>query len=76
MKRVSILLTVIGIILIFVALFYFRPALNPVDSDTMTVGPSGVKTSEWPLFIGILTTFVGICFYFISVADEKKKAGK
>ncbi len=72
MKRVSIILTVVGIILIFVAIFYFRPALNVVDSDTMTVGPNGVKTSEWPLFVGILTTFVGICFYFISVANDKK----
>jgi uncharacterized membrane protein len=72
MKRVSIVLTVIGIILIFAALYYFRPQLNPVDSDTMTINPQGVKTSEWPLFVGILTTFVGICFYFISVADEKK----
>lgn len=72
MKRVSIILTVVGIIVIFAAIYYFSPALNPVDSDTMTVNPKGIKTSEWPLFIGILTTFVGICFYFISVADEKK----
>jgi len=72
MKRVSILLTVIGIILIFVALYYFRTALNVADSDPMTINPKGIRTSEWPLFIGILTTFVGICFYFIAVADEKK----
>ncbi|MDB5133531.1 MAG: hypothetical protein JWP37_134 [Mucilaginibacter sp.] len=72
MKRVSIALTIIGIILIFVAIYYFRPALNVVDSDPMTVNPQGIRTTEWPLFIGILTTFVGICFYFISVADEKK----
>ncbi|HTD98355.1 MAG TPA: hypothetical protein VK668_03680 [Mucilaginibacter sp.] len=72
MKRVSIVLTVIGIILIFAAIYYFRPALNVADSDTMTVNPKGIKTSEWPLFIGLLTTFVGICFYFIAAADEKK----
>jgi len=72
MKRVSILLTIIGIILIFVAIWYFSPAINPADSDTMTVNPKGIRTTEWPIFIGILTTFVGICFYFIAVADEKK----
>ena len=73
MKRVSILLIVIGIISIFFAIYYFRPALNPVDSDPMTVNPSGVRTSEWPIFIGILTTFVGVCFYFISTSAKAKK---
>lgn len=72
MKRVSIILTVIGIIVIFTAIYYFSPGINPVDSDTMTVNPKGIRTTEWPLFIGILTTFVGICFFFISVSEEKK----
>jgi uncharacterized membrane protein len=73
MKKVSLLLIVIGIILIFIAIYYFRPALNPVDSDPMTINPTGTKTSEWPLFIGILTTFVGVTFYFVSTHDNKAK---
>jgi uncharacterized membrane protein len=73
MKRVSLLLIVIGIILIFIAIYYFRPALNPVDSDPMTINPTGAKTSEWPLFVGILTTFVGVTFYFVSTHDNKAK---
>jgi uncharacterized membrane protein HdeD (DUF308 family) len=76
MKRVSILLIVIGIILIFISIYYFRSALNPVDSDTMTVGPNGIKTSEWPLFIGILTTFVGVTFYFVSTHANKSTHDK
>ncbi len=72
MKKTSIVLIIVGVAVIIACLIYFRPGLNPVDSDTMTTTPSGIKTSEWPLFIGILTTFVGICFFFIGVADEKK----
>jgi amino acid transporter len=72
MKKISILLVIIGVAVIIACLVYFRPMANPVDSDTMTVNPHSIRTSEWPLFIGILTTFVGVCFYFIGVAEEKK----
>jgi amino acid transporter len=72
MKRTSIIIIIIGVAITIACLIYFRPALNPVDSDTMTVNPQGIKTSEWPLFIGLLTTFVGICFFFISLAEQKK----
>lgn len=72
MKKTSIIIIIIGIAVTIACIVYFRPMINPVDSDAMTVNPKGVKTSEWPLFIGILTTFVGVCFYFIGVADDKK----
>lgn len=72
MKKISILLIIVGIAVIIYCLTYFHPLINAVDSDTMTASSNGIKTSEWPLFIGILTTFVGICFYFIST--DKKKA--
>ncbi|MGZ3767569.1 MAG: hypothetical protein ACXVB0_05950 [Mucilaginibacter sp.] len=72
MKKTSILLIIIGVVVTIACIVYFKPVLNPVDSDPMTVNSHGIKTSEWPIFIGILTTFVGICFYFIAVADEKK----
>ena len=72
MKRTSIIIIIIGIAITIACIVYFKPALNAVDSDTMTVNSHGVRTAEWPLFIGILTTFVGVCFYFIGVADEKK----
>jgi hypothetical protein len=74
MKTTSIFLTLAGIIITIFCIVYFKPALNVVDSDTMTVGGSGAaKTSEWPLFIGILTTFVGIVFYFVSTHDRAAK---
>ncbi len=74
MKKTSILLIIIGIAVTIACIVYFKQGLNPVDSDTMTINSHGVRTTEWPLFIGILTTFVGVCFYFIGVADEKKAA--
>ena len=72
MKRTSIIIIIVGVVITIACLVYFRPALNPVDSDTMTVNPQGIRTTEWPLFIGLLTTFVGVCFYFIGAAEEKK----
>lgn len=72
MKKTSILLIIIGVAVTIACIVYFKPVLNPVDSDTMTVNPKGIKTSEWPLFIGLLTTFVGVCFFLISIADDKK----
>jgi amino acid transporter len=72
MKKTSIVIIIVGIAITIACIVYFRPAINVADSDSMTVGPNGVKTSEWPLFIGILTTFVGVCFYFIGAAEEKK----
>jgi amino acid transporter len=72
MKRTSIIIIIVGVAITIACLVYFRPALNVADSDTMTVNPQGIKTTEWPLFIGLLTTFVGICFFFIGAAEEKK----
>jgi hypothetical protein len=73
MKTTSIFVTLAGIAIIIICLVYFRPALDVVDSETMTTGPNGAKTSEWPLFIGILTTFVGIVFYFVATHDKTAK---
>ena len=74
MKKISILLIIIGIAVIIYCLYFFHPLLNAVDSDSMSVNPHGVRSPQWHLFIGILTAFVGICFYFIGVDEEKKKA--
>jgi hypothetical protein len=74
MKTTSIFITIAGIIITIACLIYFKPALDVVDSETMTVGgSSAAKTSEWPLFIGLLTTFVGITFYFVSTHDRTAK---
>jgi hypothetical protein len=66
MKATSIIVIIIGVAVTIFCLTYFRPALNVADSDAMTVNPKGTMTSEWPLFIGLLTTFVGICFFIVS----------
>lgn len=67
MKATSIFLLIIGVAITIFCTTYFKPALDVVDSETMTIGGSSVaKTSEWPLFIGILTTFVGLCFFIVA----------
>ncbi|MDB5022821.1 MAG: hypothetical protein JWP78_576 [Mucilaginibacter sp.] len=73
MKRTSILLMIIGVAVTIACLVYFKPALDPVDSETMTINSHGIKTSEWPLFIGLLTVFVGITFYIVSIPGNKAK---
>ncbi len=66
MKKISILLIVVGVIVTIGLIIYFRGVVNPVDSDAMTIDRSGSQVSEWPLFIGIIFTFVGIVFYYVS----------
>lgn len=73
MKRTSILITIVGIAIIVYCLIFFRPAINAVDSDTMSVNPGGIRSPEWPLFVGILTTFVGIVFYLVATHDKTAK---
>ncbi len=63
---------IIGVAITIACLVYFKPLINAVDSDAMTVTPKGVRTSEWPLFIGLLTIFVGVCFYLIGLSEDKK----
>ena len=73
MKATSIIVIIIGVAITIFCLTYFKPALNVADSDTMTINPKGGMTSEWPLFIGLLTTFVGVCFFIVSL---NKKAAR
>jgi hypothetical protein len=73
MKATSILITLAGIAIMIYCLIYFRPALNAVDSDALTANPKGGMTSEWPLFVGILTTFVGITFFFVAMSAKKNQ---
>ena len=75
MKAKSIVIIIIGLAITIFCLYYFRPTLNVVDSDPVNVNPAGIRAARWPLFVGILTTFVGVVFLFISY-DEKRKAKK
>jgi len=73
MKATSIFLTLAGIAITIFCIIYFKPALNAVDSDPLTINPKGAMTSEWPIFIGLLTTFVGITFFFIAASNKTAK---
>lgn len=66
MKKISIFLFIIGIIVTIGLVIYFKSVINVADSDPMTIDHSGGKVSQWPLFIGIILTFVGAVFYYVS----------
>jgi len=72
MKKISILLFVVGIIVTIGLIIYFRSVVNVADSDPMTIDRSGNQVSEWPLFIGIILTFVGGVFFYVALDEEKK----
>lgn len=73
MKATSIIITIVGIAITIFCITYFKPAINVADSDGMTINPKGAMTSEWPLFIGILTTFVGISFFLVATLGKTAK---
>jgi len=71
MKITSILLFLSGIIITIGLIIYFRSVVNPVDSDAMTIDRSGNQVSAWPIFIGIIFTFVGGVFYYVAHSEKK-----
>jgi uncharacterized membrane protein len=71
MKKISVLLFVVGVIVTVGLLIYYRSVVNPVDGETMTIDRSGNMVSEWPLFIGIILIFVGAVFYYVSHNEKK-----
>ena len=71
MKKVSVLLIIVGIIITIGLIVYYKDVVNPVDSDSMTINSSGGMTAKWPLFVGIIFTFVGIVFYYVAHTEKK-----
>ena len=73
MRAVSIFLLIAGVIFTIACVIYFRSVVNVADSDSMTINRSGSQVSEWPVFIGIIMTFVGAVFFYISMSEKKIK---
>lgn len=71
MKKISIALFIAGIIITIGLVIYYRGVVNPVDSDSMTIDRNGNQVSKWPIFIGIICTFVGAVFYYVSHSEKK-----
>ena len=71
MKKLSILVFFVGVALTIGLIIYYRPETDPVDSGPISINRSGEMTAEWPLFIGILTTFVGAVFFYVSHYGKK-----
>jgi amino acid transporter len=72
MKKISLLLIIVGVIVTIGLIIYFRSSLNVADSDPMTIDRSGSQVSRWPIFIGIILTFVGTVFYYVGHYEDKK----
>jgi hypothetical protein len=73
MKKISVLLFIVGIIVTIGLVIYFRSVVDAVDSDSMTIDRSGNQVSKWPIFIGIILTFVGAVFYYASHNEKGAK---
>jgi uncharacterized membrane protein len=73
MKKISILLFIVGLIVTIGLAIYFKSEVNPVDSDEMTISHSGEMISKWPIFIGIGLMFVGATFFYASLNQKKSK---
>ncbi len=71
MKKISIVLFILGVAYIIYCCFYFKSIINVVDSDPVSVKPGGAMASEWPVFIGIIFTFVGATFFYASLTERK-----
>ena len=71
MKKISIILFILGVAYIIFCIFYYKSVLNVVDSDPVSVKPGGAMASKWPLFIGIIFTFVGATFFYASLTERK-----
>lgn len=71
MKKISVLLIIVGIIITIGLVIYYKDVVNPVDHDSITIAHDGSMTAKWPLFIGIIFTFVGIVFYYVSHTEKK-----
>lgn len=71
MKKTSIFLIIIGVIITISLIIYYKSVVNPVDSDSMTMVPDGHMVSKWPIFIGIICTFVGCVFFYVAQSEKK-----
>lgn len=71
MKKLSILILLVGIAITVGLVIYYRPENNPVDSTPAAINGSGEMTAQWPMFVGILTTFVGAVFFYVSHYGKK-----
>jgi hypothetical protein len=36
----------------------------------MTIAPDGHMVSKWPIFIGIIFTFVGCVFFYVAQSEK------
>jgi hypothetical protein len=72
MKKISVFLFIAGVIVTIGLVIYFRSEVNSVDSDSMVIDRSGSQVSRWPIFLGIILTFVGAVFYYVSHYEKKK----
>jgi len=63
-------LIIIGVIITVALIIYYKSVPDLVDSDSMTIAPDGHMVSKWPIFIGIIFTFVGCVFFYVAQSEK------
>lgn len=71
MKRTSIVLVVLGIVMTIAGLLMFRDlnSVNAVDGHARPIYINGIRSFPWLAFLGGVFIVVGVVFY---VADVRK----
>ncbi|RAJ26379.1 hypothetical protein LY11_03823 [Pedobacter cryoconitis] len=69
MKKMNVLLIIIGIVFIGAGFLTFTnlTTVNSVDSHAWTINLNGIKSFQWPAFTGGVLIVIGIIFH---IADD------
>ncbi len=71
MRRVSVILIVVGIVLIIAGGFFYKTQTSAADSRPTTVTLAGNKSFQWPVYTGIIVLFLGAIFNVASRRNTK-----
>ncbi|QJD95377.1 hypothetical protein HH214_05570 [Mucilaginibacter robiniae] len=62
MRRISIILIIVGAVLLIAGGFFYKQANTVADSKPITVDYRGHKSFQWPVYTGIILLFLGATF--------------
>lgn len=71
MRRISIILIIIGAVLLIAGGFFYKSANTVADSKPITVNLSGHKSFQWPVYTGIILLFLGASFNLATRRNSK-----
>ncbi|QQL49165.1 hypothetical protein [Mucilaginibacter ginkgonis] len=71
MRRVSIVLIVVGLVLIIAGGFFYKTEGSATDSKAVTVTKGGTRSFQWPVYTGIILLFLGGTFNVASRRNDR-----